>query len=88
VTVSNTGTGVLNLTALTFGGTASAEFARADLSGRHERRRGCSCSLQVTFTPAASGARNATLAISHNAAGGTSTLTLAGTGRLRRLPRA
>ena len=83
VTVSNTGTAVLNLTALTFGGVASAEFARAGTCqvGANVAAGG-SCSLQVTFTPAASGARNATLTISHNAASGTSTLTLVGTGAL------
>ncbi|MET0167284.1 MAG: choice-of-anchor D domain-containing protein, partial [Vicinamibacterales bacterium] len=83
VTVSNTGTAVLNLTALTFGGAASAEFARGGTCqvGANVAAGG-SCSLQVTFTPAASGARNATLTISHNAASGTSTLTLVGTGAL------
>ena len=83
VTLTNTGTAVLNLTALTFGGAASAEFARSGTCqvGTNVAAGG-SCSLQVTFTPAASGARNATLTISHNAAGGTSTLTLLGTGAL------
>ena len=83
VTISNTGTAVLNLTALTFGGAASAEFARSGTCqvGTNVAAGG-SCSLQVTFTPAASGARNATLTISHNAASGTSTLTLLGTGAL------
>jgi len=83
VTLTNTGTAVLNLAALTFGGAASAEFARSGTCqiGTNVAAGG-SCSLQVTFTPAASGARNATLAISHNAAGGTSTLTLVGTGAL------
>ena len=83
VTLTNTGTAVLNLTALTFGGAAGAEFARGGTCqvGTNVAAGG-SCSLQVTFTPAASGARNATLTISHNAASGTSTLTLVGTGAL------
>jgi len=83
VTVSNTGTAVLNLTALTFGGAASAEFARAGTCqvGTNVAAGG-SCTLQVTFTPAAAGARNATLTISHNAPSATSTLTLVGTGAL------
>ena len=89
VTLTNTGTAVLNLTALTFGGAASAEFARGGTCqvGTNVAAGG-SCSLQVTFTPAASGARNATLTISHNAAIGTSTVTLAGPERSRPLPRA
>ena len=39
-----------------------------------------SCSLILTFTPAAVGVRSATLSISHNATVATSTVSLAGTG--------
>lgn len=83
VTVSNTGTAVLTLSGLTFGGTASAEFARAGTCQVGTNIAvGGNCSVTVTFTPAVAGARNATLTISHNASGGTSTVSLAGTGAL------
>lgn len=80
VTVSNTGTATLSISALTFGGAASADFARAGTCAPSGTvMAGGSCSLQITFTPVAAGARSATLAIAHNAAGGSSTVTLAGT---------
>lgn len=81
VTVSNPGAAALTISMLTFGGTASADFARAGTCAPGGAvAAGASCSLQLTFTPAAAGARNGTLTIMHSAAGGSSTVTLAGTG--------
>jgi hypothetical protein len=83
VTVSNPGTAVLTLSALTFSGGASAEFARAGTCQAGSNiAAGASCTLQITFTPAVAGARSAALTISHNASGGASTVQLAGTGAL------
>jgi hypothetical protein len=81
VTVSNTGTAPLTLSGLTLGGAASADFARAGTCtvGTSVAASG-SCSIQLTFTPSAAGARSASLTIAHNASGGGSTVTLAGTG--------
>ncbi len=48
---------------------------------------GASCNLAVTFTPAQVGARAGNLSISHNAAGGSSTVNLNGTGSAPLVPR-
>jgi hypothetical protein len=83
VTVTNTGTAVLNFAALTLGGPASSEFARGGTcQAGTNLAAGGNCSIQVTFTPTVAGTRNATLSISHNASGGTSTVTLVGAGAL------
>ncbi|HQR22550.1 MAG TPA: choice-of-anchor D domain-containing protein [Burkholderiaceae bacterium] len=83
VTVSNTGTAVLNLSGLTISGAAGAEFARGGTCqvGTNVAVGG-NCSITVTFTPTAAGARNATLTVTHNASGGSSAVALAGTGAL------
>ncbi len=81
ITVSNTGTAALTFTTMTFGGTASSDYARAGTCAPGGSvAAGGSCTVQITFTPSASGTRSATLTIGHNAAGGSSTVTLAGTG--------
>jgi hypothetical protein len=83
VTVSNTGTAVLTLTGLTLGGTASAEFTRGGTCQPGTNVAvGGTCSIQLTFTPTVAGARSATVTITHNAIGGTSTVSLVGTGAL------
>jgi hypothetical protein len=79
--VSNTGTAVLNITGLTFSGTASAEFARGGTCQIGTSVAiGGNCTLQITFRPAVAGTRSATLTISHNASTGTSAIALTGTG--------
>ncbi len=83
VTVSNTGTAVLTLAGLTLGGTASAEFARGGTCQPGTNvAAGGSCTLQVSFTPTVAGTRNAAVTITHNATGGTSAVSLVGTGAL------
>lgn len=81
VTVSNTGSANLTLQALTIAGTNAAEFARAGTcaAGGNVAPAG-SCTIALTFTPQAIGARSASLSITHNAAGTPSTVTLSGTG--------
>lgn len=78
VTVSNAGGGTLNVT--------GAALAAANAA--YTITNGCtaglatngSCTIGVSFTPAALGANNATLNITHDAAGSPSTVTLNGTG--------
>lgn len=83
VTVSNTGTATLTLSGLTLAGAAAAEFTRAGTCAVGTNvAAGANCSIQLTFTPAAAGARSAALTISHNASGGSSTVALSGTGAL------
>jgi hypothetical protein len=81
ITVSNTGTATLMLSALTLAGADSGDFARAGTCAAGTNlAAGANCSVQITFTPAAAGARSATLTIAHNASGGSSTLNFTGTG--------
>lgn len=83
VTVSNTGTATLTLSGLTLAGAAAADFTRAGSCAVGSNvAAGANCSIQLTFTPAAAGARSATLTIAHNASGGSSTVALSGTGAL------
>ena len=79
VQLTNTGTGVLSLLAITPGGLNSGDFAetndcRATLSpGEH-------CTLQVTFLPTAPGIRTASLFIAGNISGVAPAIDLSGTG--------
>lgn len=83
VTIRNTGTAVLTLAGLTLGGTASAEFTRGGTCQPGTNVAvGGACSVQLTFTPTVAGTRNATVTITHNATGGTSAVSLVGTGAL------
>lgn len=79
VTVSNTGATDLRLTAITL---SSPEFAH--VSGTcavpSTLAIAASCSIGIAFSPAAVGVRSATLSVSHNASGGSSSVSLAGTG--------
>lgn len=83
VTVSNTGNAALTLSALTLGGAQAAEFQIASgttcTAGGSVAANG-SCLIKVAFTPTATGARSASLALTHNASGSPSTITLNGTG--------
>ena len=72
VTVSNSGTGPLTLSALTLTGTgtAAADYIRGGTCAPSTVvAAGANCTVTFTFTPGAVGARNASLAITHNAAG-------------------
>ncbi len=79
VTLSNTGGAALQLSAITIsagdfaitGGTCTATTTLAVAT---------TCTVNVTFSPSASGPRSATLTIAHNAAGGSSSVALSGSG--------
>lgn len=78
-TLSNTGSSALTVASI---GTGSSEFnvTAGTCSAGASVAAGFSCTIGVAFTPSAVGSRSATLAVAHNAAGGTSNATLAGTG--------
>lgn len=83
VTVSNTGTAPLLISALTLGGAQAAEFqvsAGGTCTAGGSVAVSSSCTVKLAFTPAAIGARNGSLAITHNAGGSPSTVTLNGSG--------
>jgi hypothetical protein len=81
VTLSNTGSATLNITALTAGGANPGDFTRGGTCAAGSAvAAGASCTISYTFTPAALGARSATLTIASNNSGGNVTLALSGTG--------
>jgi hypothetical protein len=81
-TLSNTGNAALNVGTLTLSGAAAGDYAitGGTCANGTSLAAGASCTVQVAFKPTASGARGASLVIAHNATGGSSTVTLSGTG--------
>ena len=84
-TLSNTGNAPLVLSSTTVAGTHAADFRLASGStcaSGASIAGGSSCVVDLVFKPAAPGTRSATLTFAHNATGGTSAVTLSGTGTL------
>jgi len=84
--VRNIGTGNLTFTDIpTFGGTNPADFGRAadDQCSGTTVGPGAACSMGITFTPQALGARSARLTINDNANGSPAVVTLTGNGLAR-----
>jgi len=84
--VRNIGTGNLTFTDIpTFGGTNPADFGRAadDQCSGTTVGPGAACSMGITFTPQAVGARSASLTINDNANGSPGVVTLTGNGLAR-----
>ena len=79
VTVSNTGSAALAVTGIGITGADSAEFAETDTCG-NAVAAGATCTVNVSFTPAAVGSRSAQLQMSDNAAGSPQVVALVGTG--------
>src|SRR5260221_9977580 len=64
---------------IAIGGSTKTDFAQSNTCGSRVDA-GKSCTISVTFTPIAVGARAGTVTITDNAAGSPQTLTLSGTG--------
>jgi Abnormal spindle-like microcephaly-assoc'd, ASPM-SPD-2-Hydin len=79
LTLTDTGTGPLNITSITIGGTNSSDFAETNTCGTSVAAK-ANCMISVTFTPTASGTRSASIAITDNAPGSPQTIGLSGTG--------
>jgi trimeric autotransporter adhesin len=82
-TLSNTGNAPLTINALAIGGAQAAEFqiaAGSTCTAGGSVAANSSCVLKLSFAPATTGARTASLAITHNAAGSPSAIALNGTG--------
>ena len=75
VTLTNRGTAVLNIAVIS----ASGDFAAADTC-LPALSAGAGCTITVTFTPSAAGARSGILTITDNAASSPQTVGLTGTG--------
>src|SRR5262249_16581574 len=79
VTLSNSGNATLNISSIAITGANAADFAETDTCGS-TLAANSSCTINVTFTPGASGSRAATLAVADNAAGSPQSVSLSGTG--------
>jgi len=79
VTLTNSATTALNISSITFAGTNPADFSQTNTCGT-SLAGGASCTISVTFTPTATGARSATLNVNDDAAGSPQTVSLSGTG--------
>ncbi|WP_308495444.1 choice-of-anchor D domain-containing protein [Duganella flavida] len=81
-TLTNSGNAVLNISAIAVGGANAGDFAISggSCNAGGTVAAGANCTVQLVFRPTASGARSAALNISHNATGGSSSVTLGGTG--------
>ncbi|PYV26998.1 MAG: hypothetical protein DMG27_05145, partial [Acidobacteria bacterium] len=82
VTLTNTGTAALSITSIAVTGANSGDFAQTNtcpVSPATLAANGA-CTISVTFTPAASGARSGALTITDNASDSPEAVSLTGTG--------
>jgi FG-GAP-like repeat/Abnormal spindle-like microcephaly-assoc'd, ASPM-SPD-2-Hydin/Beta-propeller repeat len=79
VILTNTGTGTLTLSSMGITGTNGGDFSQTNNCGG-TLVAGANCTIAVSFTPAATGARSAVLNIADNAPGSPQTVSLSGTG--------
>jgi hypothetical protein len=85
VTVTNSGGSALNINGIALSGPNPGDFAITSngsgaCTNTSSVAAGSNCSINLTFTPTATGNRAATLSITDNAAGSPQTVSLAGTG--------
>jgi hypothetical protein len=81
VTVTNNGTANLTISTATLGGTNAADFAiSTDTCSGATVHANNTCSVGLTFTPAAAGPRTASLTFADDAAGSPQAITLSGAG--------
>jgi len=80
IRLTNVGRTTLTFSSFTLSGSNAADFAQGNNCGT-SLVGGHSCTISVTFTPSATGTRNASLAISDNGGGSPQKVTLQGTGK-------
>jgi len=79
LTLSNTGNAALSITSVALTGTNAGDFAQTNTCGSSVAAGG-NCAITVTFTPAATGSRTASVSITDNASGSPQSVSLSGTG--------
>jgi uncharacterized repeat protein (TIGR03803 family) len=79
ITITNTGTSPLTITSAAITGTDPNDFAQTNSCGTSAAAGG-TCTIAVTFTPTAPGARSASISITDNVAGSPQTVSLSGIG--------
>ena len=77
VTLTNTGTTTLSVTSVTVTGIDAADFSQTNNCTTVAAQ--ATCTLSVTFTPAAAGTRTAAVSIAENAPGSPQTIAVSGT---------
>ena len=85
-TLKNTGAATLNITSITVTGTNAADFTKGTTTCGATLAAAAFCTVNVTFTPSASGARSAALRFTDNAAGSPFAFALTGTGAAVAVP--
>ena len=80
LTVTNSGSAALSVSSAAISGTNAGDFTVTSNSCTSSVAPGANCSIVVTFDPAATGTRTATLSLVDNAANSPQTVTLSGTG--------
>ena len=82
VTLTNNGSLALSISSIALSGTNASDFAQTNTcpSGSSTLAAGSSCTISVTFTPGANGARSATLVLSDTAKSSPQSVALSGTG--------
>jgi len=81
LTITNAGNATLRVTKAAFGGQAPADYRLSDDGCTNVAvAAGESCTVKIAFTPAAVGARNATLAFTDNAGASPQSVNVSGTG--------
>jgi hypothetical protein len=79
ITLTNTGNLTLMISGIIFSGTESPDFSQNNNCGSSVAG-GASCSINVTFTPSATGSRTATMNVIDNAMGSPQMVPVSGTG--------
>jgi hypothetical protein len=81
VTVTNSGTAALHITAVGFGGSAAGDYAKTtDTCSGQTIAVNATCAVSVTFTPTATGSRSASLTFTDDAPANPQTVALSGMG--------
>jgi hypothetical protein len=79
ITLSNSGTAALAVSSISITGTNATSFSQTNTCGTSVAI-GASCTIAITFKPAAAGALTATLSVADNAPASPQTMTISGTG--------
>ena len=79
ITLTNTGTSVLNLASIALTGTDAAQFSKSQTCAA-TLAVNTSCTISVTFSPTLAGARSAAVTITDDATGSPQSIPLSGTG--------
>jgi hypothetical protein len=80
IAISNTGTAALSLSSIALAGTAASQFTMSPGPGCTTVAPAATCNVSVSFRPTTTGAKTASLVITHNAPGSPSSVALSGTG--------